>query len=300
MGVSIRQLTPVFAGEVTGVDCREPLSADEVAAVRAGMNQYAVLVFRDQKLTDAEQLRFTLHFGVIEKSRGGTPGHIHFRTDHEARKLGAGVADFSNVDSAGKPLSLNSRAYLFKLADQLWHSDSSFKAVPASWSLLSGRSVASWGGNTEFADMRAAYDALDPRLRGEIEDLVCLHSNIYSKEKLGFTELTEAERVEFAPVRQRLVRRHPVSGRKSLFLSSHAGVVEGMTIPEGRMLLHDLTEFATKDRFVWSHAWRVNDLVVWDNRSTMHRGRRFDPDEARDVRQTRLAGDGPTIEQMAA
>ncbi len=300
MGVSIRQITPVFACEVTGVDCRKPLSPDEVAAIHAGMNEYAVLVFRDQKLTDEQQLQFTLHFGVLENSRGGTPGHIHFRTDQEARKLGSGIVDFSNVEPSGTTLSRNSRAYMFKLADQMWHSDSSFKAIPASYSLLSGRSVVSWGGNTEFADMRAAYDALDDRLRQMIKDLVCLHSNMYSRGKLGVTDFTEDERSVFKPVRQRLVRRHPVTGRISLFLSAHAGAIEGMSIPEARMLLLDLTEFATQERFVYSHAWQVNDFVMWDNRSTMHRGRRFDPNEARDIRQTRLGGDGPTIAQDAA
>ena len=300
MSVSIKQLTPVFAGKVTGVDCRKPLLPDEVAAIHAGMNEYAVLVFHDQKLTDEEQLQFTLHFGEIEKSRGGTPGHIHFRTDEEVRKLGTSVVDFSNMAPSGKTLSRDSRAYMFKLADQMWHSDSSFNAIPASYSLLSGRSVASWGGNTEFADMRAAYDALDERLRREIEDLVCLHSNMYSRGKLGVTEFSEEERHVFKPVRQRLVRRHPVTGRKSLFLSAHAGAIEGMSIPEARMLLLDLTEFATKDRFTYVHRWRINDFVMWDNRATMHRGRRFDPNEARDIRQTRLAGDGPTVTQEAA
>jgi len=285
---------------VTGVDCRTPLSPDQVAAIHAGMDQYAVLVFRDQPLTDEEQLRFTLHFGTIEKTRGGTPGHIHFRTDQEARKLGTSIIDFSNVDPSGKPLSTASRAYVFKLADQLWHSDSSFNAVPASYSLLSGRKVASWGGNTEYADMRAAYDALDDRLKGEIENLICLHSNMYSRGKLGVTEFTDEERIVFKPVRQRLVRRHPVTGRKSLFLSAHAGEIEGMPTAQARLLLLDLTEFATREQFVYPHVWQVNDFVMWDNRSTMHRGRRFDPHEARDIRQTRLAGDGPTVTQEAA
>jgi alpha-ketoglutarate-dependent 2,4-dichlorophenoxyacetate dioxygenase len=148
--------------------------------------------------------------------------------------------------------------------------------------------------------MRAAYDALDDRLKQMIKDLVCLHSNMYSRGKLGVGDFTEEERAAFKPVRQRLVRRHPVTGRTSLFLSAHAGEIEGMSIPEARMLLLDLTEFATQARFVYSHAWQVNDFVMWDNRSTMHRGRRFDPDEARDIRQTRLAGEGPTIAQHAA
>ena len=298
MTISIRSLTPVFAAEVSGVDCREALSSDAIAAIRAGMDQHAVLVFRDQVLTDGEQVRFSVQFGALERS-GAFGGRIHFRTEDEARPLGQGIGDFSNIDGAGRPLEPKSRAYLFKLADRLWHSDSSFKAVPASWSILSGRMIPSWGGNTEFADMRAAHDAMDPRWLREIDDLVCLHSQMYSREKVGFTEMTEAERLAFAPVRQRLVRTHPASGRKSLFLSSHAGAIEGMSIPEARMLLHDLTEFATQPSFVYSHPWRRYDLVIWDNRATMHRGTRFDPNEARDIRQTRLAGDGPTIAQAA-
>ncbi len=177
MAISIRRLAPTFAGEVSGIDCRKQLSPDQVAAIHSGMAEYAVLVFRDQPLTDEEQLRFTLHFGELEETRGGTPGHIHFRTDREVRQLGPGIKNFSNVGPAGEPLSTGSRAYVFKLADQLWHSDSSFNAIPASYSLLSGRSVVSWGGNTEFADMRAAYDALDERTKTEIEDLGCRHSN---------------------------------------------------------------------------------------------------------------------------
>ena len=287
-----------FAGKVSGLDCTKPLSPADVAAVNAGMDANGVLVFHDQALTDAAQLAFTLNFGDIETTGYGMP-RIHFRTEQEVRPLGSGINDFSNVDALGKPIARDSRAYAFKLADRLWHSDSSFKAVPAKWSLLSGRSVPSWGGNTEFADMRAAYDALDDRWRREIEDLVCLHSQIYSREKLGFTDLNDTERLAFKPVRQRLVRVHPVTGRKSLFLSSHAGVVEGMGLADGRMLLHELTEFATQERFVYAHKWRVDDFVLWDNGVTMHRGRRFDPAERRDIRQTRLTGHAMTIEQAA-
>jgi alpha-ketoglutarate-dependent 2,4-dichlorophenoxyacetate dioxygenase len=297
MTVSIRQIHPVFVGEVSGVECAGPLSEADLAAIEAGMNEYGVLVFRNQPLTDEQQLRFTLRFGVMEPGFGNI--RAHFRADREVRALGAGIADFSNLDGAGKPLAPDSRAYMFKLADRLWHSDSSFKAVPAKWSILSGHAIPSWGGNTEFADMRAAYDALDERTRRLVEDLVCHHSQIFSREKSGFTELSEVEREAFKPVRQRLVRRHPVTGRKSLFLSSHAGIVEGMSLPEGRMMLLDLTEFATRERFVYSHVWRVGDLVIWDNRVTMHRGRPFDASERRDIRQTRLGGDRVTIEQTA-
>jgi alpha-ketoglutarate-dependent 2,4-dichlorophenoxyacetate dioxygenase len=297
MTVSIRQIHPVFVGEVSGVDSAHPLSDAEIEAIKAGMDEYGVLVFHDQPMTDEQQLRFTLQFGTMEPGFGNI--RAHFRADQEVRSLGAGIADFSNLDGAGKPLPPDSRAYMFKLADRLWHSDSSFKAIPAKWSLLSGHAIPSWGGNTEFADMRAAYDALDERTKRLVEDLVCHHSQIYSREKSGFTELSDAEREAFKPARQRLVRRHPVTGRKSLFLSSHAGIVEGMSLPEGRMLLMDLTEFATRESFVCAHVWRANDLVIWDNRVTMHRGRPFDADERRDIRQTRLGGDSVTIEQAA-
>ena len=165
--------------------------------------------------------------------------------------------------------------WFFKLGDRLWHSDSSFRPIPAKYSLLSGRILPSWGANTEFADMRAAYDALDERTKAEVENLICEHSLIYSREAIGFTDLTEDEIAAFEPVRQRLVRIHPVTGRKSLFLSSHAGAIVGWTIPEARMFLRDLTEHATQREFIYSHEWQPYDLVMWDNRTTMHRARRF-------------------------
>lgn len=299
MTVTINPIGPVFAGEVTGIDCRKPLAPESVAAIEAGMDQYAVLVYRDQKFVDEEQLAFTLNFGVIEqRGRGSPKGRIHFRTDDQVRDLARGIGDFSNIGGDGEPLTPDTRAYQFKMADRLWHSDSSFRDIPAKYSLLSGRTVPSWGGSTEFADMRGAYDALDDRTKAEVADLICLHSQIYSREAVGFGDMSEDERTEFRPVRQQLVRRHPVTGRKSLFLSSHAGAIEGWSIPGSRMFLRDLAEFATQPQFVYSHAWTRHDFVVWDNRTTMHRGRRFDPAELRDVRQTRLAGDGATIEQL--
>jgi len=294
MPISIRPLTPVFAGEVAGIDCRRPLDPDEVAAIDAGMDRYAVLVFRDQPLRDEQQLAFTRQFGALENY--ATPGHI--RRSQEQR-LGPGIADFSNLDKDGNILSAEDRLWFFKLGDRLWHSDSSFRPVPAKYSLLSGRIIPSWGADTEFADMRAGYDALDARTKAEIEDLVCEHSLIYSRAAIGFTDLTPEEIAAFKPVRQCLVRTHPVTGRKSLFLASHAGAIRGWTIPEARMFLHELTEHATQREFVYRHKWRVGDLVMWDNRQTMHRGRRFDRHEVRDVRRTTLAGDAPTIEQAA-
>jgi alpha-ketoglutarate-dependent 2,4-dichlorophenoxyacetate dioxygenase len=294
MPVSISQLHPVFVGEVAGIDCRKPLDPKEVAAVDAGMDKYAVLVFRDQNITDDQQIAFTRHFGELESYR--TPGHVRKR---EEQRLGPGIADFSNLDRDGNIMSDEDRVWFFKLGDRLWHSDSSFRPVPAKYSLLSGRVLPSWGANTEFADMRAAYDALDARTKAEVEDLICEHSLIYSREAIGFTDLTPKEIAAFRPVRQRLVRSHPVTGRKSLFLASHAGAIVGWTIPEARMFLRDLTEHATQREFVYSHSWKPHDLVMWDNRATMHRARRFDRNEVRDVRRTTLAGDAATVQQVA-
>jgi alpha-ketoglutarate-dependent 2,4-dichlorophenoxyacetate dioxygenase len=294
MELSTRPLHPVFVAEVTGLDCRRPLGSDTLAAIERAMDEYAVLVFPGQDLTDSEQIAFTRHFGELE--RYNTPGHISKREDS---RLGPGMADFSNLDKSGAIMSIEDRVWFFKLADRLWHSDSSFRPVPAKYSLLSGRIIPSWGANTEFADMRAAYDALDDRTKGEIENLVCEHSLVYSREAIGFTQLTPDETEAFRPMRQPLVRTHPVTKRKSLFLAAHAGAIVGWTIPEARMFLRDLTEHSTQREFVYSHVWRPNDLLMWDNRSTMHRARRFDHREVRDVRRTTLAGDGPLIEQPA-
>jgi len=286
MPITIRPLTAVFAGEVSGVDCRRPLDRDAVAAIEAGMDRCAVLVFRDQPLTDEEQLAFTRHFGELENYV--TPGHIRQRQE---QRLGPGIADFSNLDKDGNIMSAEDRVWFFKLGDRLWHSDSSFRPVPAKYSLLSGRVIPSWGADTEFADMRAAYDALDERGKEEAEALVCEHSLIYSREAIGFTDLSPEECAAFRPVRQPLVRKHPVTGRKSLFLASHAGAIVGWTVPEARMFLRDLVEHATQREFVYRHKWRKGDLVMWDNRQTMHRARRFAQGEVRDVRRTTLGGE---------
>ena len=293
MTISIRQITPVFAGEVSGVDITQPLSRDAVAAIEDGMDRYAVLVFHDQRLTDDAQRAFTRNFGVLEASPGGNITKLH------ERRLPLDMQDASNLDKDQKPLARDDRRRMFNLGNRLWHSDSSYRAVPAKYSLLSGRIVVEQGGHTEFADMRAAYDALDADTKAEVEDLVCEHSLIFSRGSLGFTELTDEERAMFKPVRQRLVRTHPVTGRKSLFLSSHGGTIVGWPIPEARAFLRDLVEHATQKQFVYSHNWRQWDLVIWDNRQTMHRVTRFDETRVRDMRRTTVAGDTMTVAQAA-
>ena len=293
MPVIIRQIGPCFAGEVEGVDMTRPISAADVAAIHAGMDRYAVLVFHDQHIDDVQQLAFTRSLGEIEEAIGTS-----LRAAHELR-LPTTFADVSNLDKDNKPYARDDRRRLFAIGNRLWHSDSSFKVTPAKYSLLHARSVTSKGGNTEFAYMPAAYDALDDETKAEIEDLICEHSQIFSRQQLGFTDFTEEERARFKPVRQRLVRTHPTSGRKSLYLSSHAGGIVGWPVPEARALLRDLVEHATQREFVHAHQWRVGDLVMWDNRQTMHRARPFPAHEPRDMRRTTLMGDGPTVAQAA-
>jgi alpha-ketoglutarate-dependent 2,4-dichlorophenoxyacetate dioxygenase len=293
MTLAIGQLHPVFVGEVSGVDVSRPLPPETVAAIEAGMDRYAVLVFPDQQLTDEQQMAFSRHFGPLEDARGGNI------TTPAERRLQVGMNDVSNLGRDGAPLDRDSRQRLFNLGNMLWHSDSSFRAVPAKYSLLSARVVNPVGGNTEFADMRAAYDGLDADTRALIEDLVTEHSLMYSRGSLGMVDYSEEERAMFRPVRQRLVRTHPVTGRRSLYLSSHAGTIEGMPTPEARILLRELTEHATQPRFVHVHRWRPWDLVIWDNRQVMHRARRYDERQPRDMRRTTVAGDAPTVAQVA-
>jgi alpha-ketoglutarate-dependent 2,4-dichlorophenoxyacetate dioxygenase len=294
MAVSIRQLHDIFVGEVSGVDITKPLSKDDVEAIEAGMDRYAVLVFHDQNLTDEQQMAFSRNFGPLEDARGGNV------TKPEDKRLHSGMNDVSNLGKDGKPLGRDSRQRLFNLGNSLWHSDSSFRATPAKYSLLSARVVNRKGGNTEFADMRAAYDALDDETKREIEDHVCEHSLMYSRGSLGFLDYSDEEKQLFKPVLQRLVRTHPVTGRKSLYLSSHAGGIVGMPMPEARLLLLDLKEIATQPKFVYVHKWRLHDLIIWDNRQTMHRVRRYDESQPRDMRRTTVAGDAPTVAQQAA
>src|SRR6266446_995470 len=283
-----------FAAVVEGIDLCAPLNSAQVATIHAGMDRHAVLVFHDQPLTDEQQIAFTRSLGKIELN---TANNIT-RLDH--RRLSIEMSDISNLDQHSNILARDDRRRAFNLGNRLWHSDSSFKAVPAKYSLLSARIVPSSGGNTEFADMRAAYDTLDSETKAEIADLITEHSLLFSRGQLGFTDFTAEERVKFAPVRHRLVRTNPATGRRSLFLSSHIGGIVGWPVPEALAFVRELAEHATQRQFVYAHTWRQHDLVMWDNRQTMHRARRYrETSEVRDLRRTTLEGDGPTTAQTA-
>lgn len=294
MTLSFRQIGPCFAAEAAGLDITKPITPAQAEAIHEAMNEYAVVVFREQPLDDDTQMAFTLSLGPIEP-----PVTTNLRKKNELR-ISTNFADVSNLDENNKPFEREDRRRLFGIGNRLWHSDSSFKVIPAKYSLLHAPSVPSKGGDTELADMRAAYDALDDETKAEIEDLICEHSQMYSRRLIGFTDFTEEERERMRPVRQRLVRTHPDTGRKSLYLASHAGEIVGWPTPEAMLLLSDLTNHATQREFVYKHQWRKGDLLIWDNRRTMHRARPFPSHEPRDVRRTTLAGEGPTVEQAAA
>lgn len=291
--MTIEDIQPGFAACVAGVDLTQPLSSDDVRTIETAIHTFGVLVFRGQLIDDEQQLIFARAFGSIEDKSGG---HIVAAKD---QRLETAMNDISNLDKDNKVLSRDSRQRLFNLGNHLWHSDSSYRAVPAKYSMLSGREIPNnGGGNTEFADMRAAYETLDTNAIREAETLVCEHSLMYSRGKLGF-EPSEKEKEIFHPVRQRLVRTHPATGRKSLYMSAHAGSIIDWPIPDARIYLQDLMEHATQRNYVYSHSWKKNDLVMWDNRCTMHRARRFDETQVRDMRRTTVAGDEMTTEQAA-
>jgi alpha-ketoglutarate-dependent 2,4-dichlorophenoxyacetate dioxygenase len=296
--VHIRPLTQnefgPFVGEVSGIDLTGPLTDGQIAAIEAGMDQYAVLVFHEQHFDDEAQLRFSRRFGELEAALAGE------MSKPEDRRLKLEMADISNLDRDNRVRAADDRLRLHALGNRLWHSDASFRAVPAKYSLLSARVVPGRGGNTEFADMRAAYAALDDETKTEVEELVTEHSSAYSREAIGFPrQAYGAENQDrLRPVRHRLVRTHPVTGRKSLYLSAHIGAIIGWPVPEARAFIRDLAEHATQRAFVYAHVWRPWDLVMWDNRTTMHRARRYDDlHEVRDMRRTTVRGEGLTVEQ---
>jgi alpha-ketoglutarate-dependent 2,4-dichlorophenoxyacetate dioxygenase len=291
MQLQLRQLHPLFGGEVSGIDAGLRLAVAAIRAISDAIDQYAVLVLRDQELDDERQLSFARHFGEIEAPRSARPG--------TKRRLRPEVSDISNLDENHRLRAADDPRRFDQLGNRLWHTDGSFRRVPAALSTLYAHKVPSRGGETEFADLRAAWDALPEKTKAEVEDLVALHDIAYSRSQIGFTELLFGEREVLPPVPQRLVRVHPGSKRKTLYIAAHASHIVGRPVPEGRLLLRDLIEFATQRRFVHSHVWRKGDLVIWDNRCTMHRGRPFDESETRDLHRVTTRDVASTLDQVA-
>ncbi|MBT2302767.1 TauD/TfdA family dioxygenase [Variovorax paradoxus] len=292
MPLQLKPLHPLFAAEASGIDITRPLSDTEVRQINAAMNEYAVLVWRGQPLSGQQQIDFAKSFGPLDlglKKVFKRPERL------EDERL----IDISNVDAQGNVARRDSPKNLSNFANQLWHSDSSFQNPRAAYSMLQALVLPSWGGNTEFADLRAAYDALPERTRAEVEGLSAEHYALHTRILLGDEAYTDDQKKAIPPAVWPLVQTHPGSGRKLLFVGVHAREIIGWPTAEGRIYLSDLLEHATQREFVYRHQWQVGDLVMWDNRSTLHRGRRYDIAERRELRRTTIE-DVPEARLMAA
>jgi alpha-ketoglutarate-dependent 2,4-dichlorophenoxyacetate dioxygenase len=283
--VIIDSLKPAFAATIRDVDLRRRLSDAEIAEIRAAIDYYAVVVIRNQNLSNDEQLAFCERFGTPETNTETS------RTRLSDKR----IYDVSNINASEQTFSRDDELFLFSLANQLWHTDNSFRPVPARYSMLSCREKPpSSGGETEFADLRDAYDHLPQEMQTQLDGLVAEHAFVHSRRMLGFDR--PLPRIDgLPPAHHPIVHVHAGSGRKSLYLASHASHVMGWAVPEGRMLLLDLIEHATQRQFIYQHVWNEFDLVIWDNRCTMHRGRRYPADERRDLRQTRTRDDDSSL-----
>lgn len=269
MALTFRKLHPVFAAEASAVDLRKVTDRAALDEIRAGMDQHAVLVFRDQHFEGSEQLDFATRFDGALHSKTGAAALGKNRFGNEA------LSDISNVDETGALLKADDRRRMYSLGNRLWHTDASFQNPPGRYSMLLAKVVPPVAADTEFADMRAAYDTLDEATRARLEGLHVHHSIAHSRHTLGF-EFSKEEEDKLKGAVHPLVRTNPRTGRRSLYLASHASRILEMPVPEGRLLLAELSEHATQPRFVYRHQWKVGDLVIWDNLATMHRGRSFD------------------------
>ncbi len=294
MSITVKPVTPDFVAEISGLDLAQPLKPADRDAIEATINRYAIVVFHGQMLTDDQQIGFARYFGPI-----ASPAQKARHTGIKHRIASNDIADISNLDGDGNVLETNSKRRLDWLANRLWHTDASFRAVPGALSMLYAHIVPDEGGETEFADLRAAYDALPQKTRDRIEPMIAEHSIWHSRGQLAVTMYTQEELASLPPVPQRVVRRHAGSGRKTLYLAAHASHIIGMPIADGRLLLMDLIEHATQRQFVHSHTWKRGDLVIWDNRCTMHRARPFDTTKVRDLRRVTTRDVASTVEQAA-
>jgi alpha-ketoglutarate-dependent 2,4-dichlorophenoxyacetate dioxygenase len=292
MSLSFRPLHPLFAAETEDVDIGRIPDAALVQEINAAMDRYAVLVLRGKPVSPEQQLAFTRAFGPLDiglkKVRRGQPDRLGYEE----------LADISNLDEHGQIAARDHRRIVGNIANALWHSDSSFQKPAARYSMLHALVVTPKGGETEYADLRAAYDALPEETKAEIDGLVAEHSALHSRIMLGET-YTEAQKAAIPPAQWPLVRTHPGSHRKVLFVGVHITHILGMTVPESRLLSSDLLEHATQRQFVYRHDWRVGDLVIWDNRCVIHRGRRHDPAQRRELRRSTTLDAGPALDHVA-
>jgi alpha-ketoglutarate-dependent 2,4-dichlorophenoxyacetate dioxygenase len=286
MDLALRQLHPLFAAEITGIDLSGVIEPQTQSAIAHAMDDYAVVVLPGQKLDDEKQVAFTSLYGPLEVAPPVRGKHGIATTGLRIRHKE--IFDVSNLDENGNILDLDDQRRAYQQGNQLWHTDSSFRQKSATWSLLHARIIPPGGGDTDFADTRAAYDALPDAMKRKLEGLVAEHSIWHSRAQLGGYTPTDEERKARPPAYHAVVRSHPGSGRKALYIASHASHIMGWPVDEGRALLRELLEFATQPRFVYSHKWQIGDLVIWDNRCTLHRRNRLDPTLPRLMHRTQV------------
>ncbi len=291
MQLTLKPLHPLFVAEASGVSLAQPLAPEAVRAIEAAMDKYAVLVWRGQPMTPEEQMRFAASFGRLDNG-------LKKVFKRKERLPYEELIDISNVGYDGKVVARDAPKNLSNFANMLWHSDSSFQDPRAAYSMLSAVVLPSWGGDTEFTDLRAAYDALPARTKVEVADLKAEHYALHTRLMLGDDAYTDEQKKAMPPVVWPLAQKHRSSGRDVLFVGVHATHIIGWPVAEGRMYLHDLLEHATQRQFVYTHKWQVGDLVMWDNRATLHRGRRYDIAERRELRRTTI--DDVPAEALAA
>lgn len=292
MALDIRELHPLFAAEICGVDLADPGTDALYPEIQAALDRYGVLVFHGRPMPQERQIAFCGQFGRLE----GDGRNVGVISTGIQRRLETRLADISNLDEGGDVLGQRDRRRMFALGNQLWHTDSSFKAIPAKYSILHAHSVTPGGGETQFADTRLAWEELPEAMKERIEGLVAEHSIFCSRAKLGFSGFTDEERAALPPVHRPVVRFHRESGRKALYLASHANHILGLEIPDGKMLIRELMEHMTRPHLVHTHTWAVGDLVIWDNRCTLHRGRPYDEARhRRDLRRATVEDDDPTM-----
>ena len=280
MAISIKKITEHIGAEI-GCDCRlDQLSESDFEDVVKAFDEHSVLVFRGQPLSDEKQISFSKRFGSLETTVNSNPAGG-----------GTVMTVLSNVDQHNKVIPPEDKRMVFNTGNQMWHTDSSFKQVPALMSLLSGREVPSSDGETQFASMRGAYDSLTDKKKQEIDDLVCVHDFAYSRALIDPNLMTTKNKLEVPPVRQAMVRENPVNKKKNLFLGAHASYVEGLALAEGRVLIAELNQKIVETEFVYSHSWKKDDLVIWDNRTVLHRGRPWDRNQRRIMHRTTVVGE---------
>lgn len=289
----VHALHPGFVAEITDIDLRQPLSDEQRDRIEKEIAEYGVLLFRDQPITAEQQVAFASSFGPLN-----TGLQTKLLNKVQDRLGNAALSDISNVDASGEVAGRKHKQTIMTVGNMYWHSDASYEHHPFRYSILSSQAAVSWGGHTQFADLRAAYDNLDDRTKALIADKEAVFYANYTRDFLGIED-DEAQRRTYPPVRWPMVRTHPGSGRKLIWVDNKVFKISGMSVPEGRLLVHELLEHIGQREHVYSHSWRAGDVVMWDNRSVLHRGRRFDLNERREMRRVSTVDDSASLGELS-